>query len=96
MVPGVNARHGAVVHAFAVVPPGKQAASEASLIDTNGDIGHGYDVHGDALVLVRPDGYVGLVTHDHSAEHVHDYLVAISTPQNSLPDIPEACRPNQH
>jgi hypothetical protein len=69
----VNERHGPLVRAYEVVHPGEPAAGDR-LLDTQGDVHRGYGLHGAALILVRPDGYVGLVTHDDAADPVSEYL----------------------
>ena len=44
------------------------------VVDEHGDLS---DAYGDALTLVRPDGYVGLVAEPHDFPAVHDYLRAL-------------------
>lgn len=50
-------------------------------VTDNADAYSAYDIgqHQDALVLVRPDGYVGLTAAGHDAGGVLDYLAAITT-----------------
>ncbi|SNT65796.1 2-polyprenyl-6-methoxyphenol hydroxylase [Asanoa hainanensis] len=61
-VAAVNESFGGTVHAYAVA-------------DTDGDAWANYDVTDGTLVLVRPDGYVGLVTT--SAERITEYWTAL-------------------
>ncbi|PTL77683.1 FAD-dependent oxidoreductase [Vitiosangium sp. GDMCC 1.1324] len=69
----LNARHGSSVHAYTVVEPGAPTGAHA-LVDTHGHARTGYDLEGNALVLVRPDGYIGLITTHPSADSVLEYL----------------------
>ncbi|GHO46986.1 FAD-dependent monooxygenase [Ktedonospora formicarum] len=46
---------------YTITRPGNTAtASHQTLIDSEGHAHRAYGVHGDALILVRPDGYIGL------------------------------------
>jgi len=59
---------------YTVVRSG-EPAGERAVVDTDGHARAGYDVADGTLVLVRPDGYIGLVTD--SAERVTDYWNAL-------------------
>jgi 2-polyprenyl-6-methoxyphenol hydroxylase-like FAD-dependent oxidoreductase len=72
---------GSSVHAYIVIraeQPAGNAAPGAGIVDTIADTaGHAYrayDVEAGALVLIRPDGYLGLVTGCKSAGSVEEYL----------------------
>jgi 2-polyprenyl-6-methoxyphenol hydroxylase-like FAD-dependent oxidoreductase len=54
-----------------------------SLSDFNGDIARIYDVKGDSLFIVRPDGYVGFVSDSVGAGPILDYLACL-LPDRSL------------
>jgi 2-polyprenyl-6-methoxyphenol hydroxylase-like FAD-dependent oxidoreductase len=69
----VNARYGPTVHAHAVIEPG-ESGGENALVDVDGHTHTAYDVDGDALVLVRPDGYVGLSARPGTLGQLEDYL----------------------
>nr|QKW93633.1 pentachlorophenol monooxygenase [Cystobacter sp.] len=69
----VNARYGPLVRAHTVVEPGDPSGANA-LVDTHRHARTAYDLDGNALVLVRPDGYIGLITQHPSAGSVHEYL----------------------
>ncbi|WP_437514865.1 FAD-dependent oxidoreductase [Sorangium sp. So ce1099] len=69
----VNVQHRPAVRARAVVRPGEPAA-QRSLVDTGGHARAGYDVDGDALVLVRPDGHIGWLAVPGTAGQLDDYL----------------------
>ena len=75
----INARHGATVHAFQVVAPGEVSGKHV-LIDTHGHARTGYGLTSDALVLVRPDGYIGLITPELSVSAVERYLAFLGAP----------------
>jgi 2-polyprenyl-6-methoxyphenol hydroxylase-like FAD-dependent oxidoreductase len=62
------------VRVHAVVRPGELADLDA-VVDADGHAWAGYDVADGTLVLVRPDGYVGLVTD--GAEQAGEYWAAI-------------------
>jgi hypothetical protein len=51
------------VHAYTVVQPGA-VAGERTVVDRDGHVRAAYDVADGTFVLVRPDGYVGVVTGD--------------------------------
>jgi hypothetical protein len=72
-VAAVNKRYGAAVRAYTVARPGGPA-DHATLVDTHGHAYRAYDIDADTLVLVRPDGYVGLITQQPTAERIYEYL----------------------
>jgi len=72
-VAAINKRYGDVVHAYTLVHPGA-ATDQAGIIDTDGHAHRAYDIDTATLVLIRPDGYLGLMTHALTAEPVDDYL----------------------
>jgi 2-polyprenyl-6-methoxyphenol hydroxylase-like FAD-dependent oxidoreductase len=44
------------------------------LIDTESHAARGYDIHAETLLLVRPDGYIGLATTERAAAPIVSYL----------------------
>lgn len=68
----VNARYGPTVKALAVIDPGGHARTA-------------YDVEGDALVLVRPDGYIGLFARPGHFAEVEDFLRGLLPPESLGP-----------
>ncbi|WP_437281964.1 hypothetical protein WME90_15820 [Sorangium sp. So ce375] len=56
-----------------MVQPGEPAGPRA-VVDTEGHARAGYGVDGDALVLVRPDGYIGRFASPGTAEELDEYL----------------------
>jgi 2-polyprenyl-6-methoxyphenol hydroxylase-like FAD-dependent oxidoreductase len=63
-------------HAYTVVRPG-EPAGEHALVDVDGHVRTGYGANDDTLVLIRPDGYLGLVTNSGSIERVTEYWTAL-------------------
>ncbi|ATB43315.1 putative monooxygenase [Cystobacter fuscus] len=88
-VAGLEARYGARVRVRAVVPPGGGSGRHV-LVDTHGHARRGYDLEGPALVLVRPDGYLGLVTPGLGTERVEDYLARVLAPSPRLGAVASA------
>ena len=73
---GIEARYGGKVRVRAVVAPGEGAGGHV-LVDAEGHARRGYDIEGNALVLVRPDGYLGLVTPGLDVAPVERYLARV-------------------
>ncbi len=71
-VAAINARYGDLIRAYTIIRPGEPADS-ASIIDTDGHAYRAYGIEASTLVLVRPDGYVGLITQQ-AIDAVADYL----------------------
>ena len=72
---------GLSVHAYTILRAEELAGTPAagtSIVDTAGHAYGAYDVAAGTLVLVRPDGYIGLITG--SADRVPEYLVAMLPP----------------
>jgi len=63
-------------HAYTVVRPG-EPADEHTVVDVDGHVRTGYDVPAGTMVLVRPDGYVGLVADSGGIERVTEYWTAL-------------------
>jgi 2-polyprenyl-6-methoxyphenol hydroxylase-like FAD-dependent oxidoreductase len=59
---------------YASVDGSMSGSAGGSLIDTEAHAGRAYDIHGDTLLIVRPDGYIGLATTDRSGGPVLAYL----------------------
>ncbi|MFE0028132.1 hypothetical protein [Amycolatopsis sp. NPDC059021] len=69
-------RFGPALHAYTVVRPG-ESANEHALVDSHGHLWAGYVANDDTLVLVRPDGYIGLITNSGNIERVTEYWTAL-------------------
>jgi 2-polyprenyl-6-methoxyphenol hydroxylase-like FAD-dependent oxidoreductase len=87
MIADVNLRYGPTVRAYTVIRP-EEKSGDGALIDSGGFARIGYDIDGDALVLVRPDGHVGLVAGPGTLGQLHEYLGLTSsmTAYKSNPD----------
>ena len=48
--------------------------SDQALIQSDGQASRAYGIRGDALVLVRPDGYIGLTAGSFEAQPLLEYL----------------------
>ncbi|WP_371785232.1 FAD-dependent monooxygenase [Streptosporangium subroseum] len=69
------------LHAYAVVAPGQQVpAGATALEDPHGLIRHGYGARENTLVVVRPDGYIGLLAHAPADHTLPAYLDRIRQP----------------
>jgi hypothetical protein len=51
--------------------------SDQTLIESEGQASRAYGITGDALVLVRPDGYIGLTAGSFAAQSILDYLCEV-------------------
>ncbi len=65
--------YGAAVQANAIVRPG-EAAGNGAIVDTDDHARRAYDIQSGAIVLVRSDGYIGLITESRSAGRIQEYL----------------------
>ncbi|MDB5033587.1 MAG: hypothetical protein JWQ98_828 [Chlorobi bacterium] len=72
LVAGISEKHGESARAF-IVDDSETAGGDNALFDITGDIREGYGIHGDAIVLIRPDGYIGYFS-DEDNSGVNDYL----------------------
>ncbi len=59
-----------------MVRPG-ESRGEHDIIDTDGHAHRAYDVQDGTLVLIRPDGYIGLIADRTSPASVNDYLRSV-------------------
>ncbi|MFC0111457.1 FAD-dependent monooxygenase [Kibdelosporangium aridum] len=62
------------LRAYTVVRPG-EPAGENTLVDNDGHISASYDANDGTLMLIRPDGYIGLVTD--SSRRATEYWTAV-------------------
>jgi 2-polyprenyl-6-methoxyphenol hydroxylase-like FAD-dependent oxidoreductase len=75
-VAALNDRFGPALHAYTVVRPG-EPAGEHTVVDVDGHVQAAYGAADGALVLVRPDGYIGLVEDPGTIEQVTEYWTAL-------------------
>ncbi|GII58264.1 3-(3-hydroxyphenyl)propionate hydroxylase [Planotetraspora thailandica] len=79
-VAALNDRFGPALHAYTVVRSGRPAGEHAAVdvvVDVDGHVHAGYDGADGALVLVRPDGYIGLVEDAGTFDQVAEYWTAL-------------------
>jgi hypothetical protein len=63
------------LRAYTIIhPDNANAASDQVLVDIDGYADRFYGVSSDALILVRPDGYVGLTGGEVGQESIISYL----------------------
>lgn len=63
------------LHTYTVTRPGSTTAiSDHILVDSEEHASHAYGITGDALILVRPDGYIGLTGGSIDPQPIIDYL----------------------
>jgi len=84
IVQAINARYNGSVHAHAVVRSG-QGAESAGIVDTDGYAHRAYGIDSDTLVLIRPDGYIGMITQQRSEGALDEYLSQVVPAQPVLP-----------
>ncbi|MFD0556781.1 2-polyprenyl-6-methoxyphenol hydroxylase-like FAD-dependent oxidoreductase [Stackebrandtia endophytica] len=81
------------VHVHRVLPAAtRRDPSESVFIDETGEARDLYGVEGDGLVLIRPDGYIGLTTDDPKTSAVAEYLRKILAVAPPKPTSPRADR----
>jgi hypothetical protein len=61
------------------------AISDYTLVDSDGHAYRAYGITGDALILVRPDGYIGLTGGMINREPIIDYLRNVTGDDVRLP-----------
>ncbi|HEX3780562.1 MAG TPA: FAD-dependent monooxygenase [Pseudonocardiaceae bacterium] len=76
VVSEVNTDHGEQVHAYAVVEPGEPVDGK-SIVDNEGLVRANYQVDGDALVGIRPDGYLAFAADANAATEFADHLKSV-------------------
>lgn len=71
----LRGRFGSVLRSHTIVA----AQGDADhIVDTEGHAMRAYDIHDRALLLIRPDGYIGFATQDGAVEPVMAYLSGLS------------------
>jgi len=79
----VDADH---LRTYTVVSAGEaEPAHPAAYVDTTGVTHRSYGARNGTLVIVRPDGYIGLITHDPGPDTLRDYLSQIHPQQLAPP-----------
>jgi 2-polyprenyl-6-methoxyphenol hydroxylase-like FAD-dependent oxidoreductase len=63
------------LHTYTITPSNSTVAlAEHTLVDSDGQAHRAYGISGNALILVRPDGYIGLTGGSPNQEPIIDYL----------------------
>ncbi|GAA4980211.1 FAD-dependent monooxygenase [Actinopolymorpha pittospori] len=84
-VEALTDRLGPALHAHVVVQPGAvqpgqlaDSADQHVVIDSHGHVRDGYGATDGTLILVRPDGYVGLVADPGTIERIDEYWATVT------------------
>jgi 2-polyprenyl-6-methoxyphenol hydroxylase-like FAD-dependent oxidoreductase len=77
LVADLDARVGDAVRAYSVVGPG-EPTDEHTVVDVDGLAAAAYGAAEGTVVLIRPDGYVGLATDTATLTPITDYLALVS------------------
>ena len=73
--PQLPDRYKDIVHAYTITRGGNiLVPSDHALLDIDGYAYHFYGIRRDAVILVRPDGYIGLTTGGFDVQPINDYL----------------------
>lgn len=73
--PDLPAPYKDLVRTYCIIRPGSgQITDDRTVIDTEGHAFRAYGIADHALILLRPDGYIGLTSASVAAEPVIDYL----------------------
>ncbi|GAA1281632.1 3-(3-hydroxyphenyl)propionate hydroxylase [Planotetraspora silvatica] len=72
----LNHWYGPALRAHTVIRPG-EPAGEHAVLDAAGHVRTGYGAADDTVVLVRPDGYIGLIAGHGTVEQVAEYWTAL-------------------
>jgi 2-polyprenyl-6-methoxyphenol hydroxylase-like FAD-dependent oxidoreductase len=73
--PHLPDRYQDIVHAYTITRGGNiLVPSDHGLLDIDGYASHFYGIRRDAVILVRPDGYIGLTTGGFDVQTINDYL----------------------
>jgi 2-polyprenyl-6-methoxyphenol hydroxylase-like FAD-dependent oxidoreductase len=74
-VPQLPARYKDIVHAYTIARGGTiPVPSDHALFDIDGYASHFYGIRRDAVILVRPDGYIGMTTGGFDVQPINEYL----------------------
>lgn len=74
-VPPLPAVSNGSLRAYTITRPGRTTTfADDTLVESDGHASHAYGVTGDALILVRPDGYIGLTGGSIDPQPIIDYL----------------------
>lgn len=73
--PQLPDRYKDIMHTYTITRGGNiLVPSDHALLDIDGYAYHFYGIRRDAVILVRPDGYIGLTTGGFDVQPINDYL----------------------
>jgi hypothetical protein len=73
--PQLPDRYKDIVRAYTISRGGNiPASSDHALLDIDGYASHFYGIRRDAVILVRPDGYIGLTSGGFDVQPINAYL----------------------
>ncbi|HEY3684465.1 MAG TPA: FAD-dependent monooxygenase [Streptosporangiaceae bacterium] len=74
--------YGDAVHPHLILTPGTPAPPPQipTATDTDGHAAKTYNIDTDTLILIRPDGYIGAITHPDTAPDLATYLHRVAAP----------------
>jgi 2-polyprenyl-6-methoxyphenol hydroxylase-like FAD-dependent oxidoreductase len=79
VIADIQVHHGNTLKSF-VIRESEASDAPSALHDQAKHAVHHYDIHGDALMIIRPDGYIGMVTEEKASQAVLAYLATITAP----------------
>lgn len=79
VVADIHAHHGDIVKSF-VIRDSEARDAPSELRDQAKHAMRHYDIHNHALMIIRPDGYIGMVTEEKTSQAVLAYLNTITAP----------------
>ena len=91
-VAGVSKRYGQLVDRYTILPSDGRAAVAAHdssiIVDAGGELHRAYNVRGEVLFLVRPDGYLAFRSEPADPDKLDAYLATMfkADPQPTAPD----------
>jgi 2-polyprenyl-6-methoxyphenol hydroxylase-like FAD-dependent oxidoreductase len=80
IVSAINECYNDSVQAY-VVARSATVAGDATIVDTDGHAQRAYGIESDTLVLIRPDGYIGMITNQRSTGALEKYLSQVVAAQ---------------
>jgi FAD binding domain len=79
VIADIRAHHGNATRSF-VIRESKESDALSVLQDQATHAVRHYDIHDDVLMIVRPDGYIGMATEEKRSQAVLSYLAMITAP----------------
>jgi 2-polyprenyl-6-methoxyphenol hydroxylase-like FAD-dependent oxidoreductase len=82
VIADIRALHGNAVKSF-VIREFEGRDESVALHDQAQHAVRNYDIHHDTLMIIRPDGYVGMMTEEKTSQAVLAYLAAVTVPNRT-------------